>query len=91
MATIELNDVNMIYGTGSAQVQVLHEVGFAADAGSLNLIVGPSNSGKSTFLTIAGGLLTPTSGTVLIDGTPYQARSAKQRGACGHFFGPPFC
>ena len=38
-------------------------------AGSYVVLLGPSGSGKTTLLSILGGFLTPSAGTVLIDGT----------------------
>lgn len=81
MNAFEMKHVNQTFGTGSAEVQVLHDVNFSAQPGTLSLIMGPSGSGKSTFLTIAGGLLTPTSGTVTVNGTDYHDRSKKERDA----------
>lgn len=81
MSAFEIEHVNQVFGTGTARVQVLHDVNFAAEPGTLSLIKGPSGSGKSTFLTIAGGLLTPTSGTVTVGGKSYAQRTAKQRDA----------
>ncbi len=79
MAELTLEKVNQVFGTGTARVQVLHEVNFAAEAGEVSLVMGPSGSGKSTFLTIAGGLLTPTSGTVTVAGKAYADLSKKAR------------
>ena len=81
MNAFEMKHVNQTFGTGSAEVQVLHDVNFSAQPGTLSLIMGPSGSGKSTFLTIAGGLLTPTSGTVTVHDTDYHDRSKKERDA----------
>ena len=68
MPALAVEQVNQIFGQGTARVQVLHDVNFAAESGQLTLIVGPSGSGKTTLLTIAGGLLTPTSGQVQVAG-----------------------
>lgn len=81
MSSFLMQNVNQIFGTGTAEVHVLHDVNFEAEPGTLSLIMGPSGSGKSTFLTIAGGLLTPTSGTVAINGVAYNERSKKERDA----------
>ena len=81
MSSFSMQNVNQIFGTGTAEVHVLHDVNFEAEPGTLSLIMGPSGSGKSTFLTIAGGLLTPTSGTVAINGVAYNERSKKERDA----------
>ncbi|MFD1392409.1 ABC transporter ATP-binding protein [Lacticaseibacillus jixianensis] len=81
MSSFTIKHVDQIFGSGTAQVQALHDVNFEADAGTLSLIMGPSGSGKSTFLTIAGGLLTPTAGTVTLNGISYTERSKKERDA----------
>ncbi len=77
MAAISLTNVNQVFGSGTAQVQALTDVNFAAATGTLSLVMGPSGSGKSTFLSIAGGLLTPTIGEVTVDGKKYSGRSKK--------------
>ena len=79
MPALAVEQVNQIFGQGTARVQVLHDVNFAAEAGQLTLIVGPSGSGKTTLLTIAGGFLTPTSGQVQVAGESYQQRSPKEK------------
>lgn len=79
MPALAVEQVNQIFGQGTARVQVLHDVNFVAESGQLTLIVGPSGSGKTTLLTIAGGLLTPTSGQVQVAGESYQQRSSKEK------------
>ena len=76
-----VSHVSQVYGAGTARVEALHDVSFAAESGTLSLIMGPSGSGKSTFLAIAGGLLTPTTGSVEVNGKAYTQLSKKQRDA----------
>ena len=77
MAAITLTDVSKVYGKGIAEVKALKDVNFTANKGEVVLIVGPSGAGKSTFLTIAGALQKPTSGTVIIDDEDISNISAK--------------
>ncbi len=57
----------------------LKDINFSADKGEFVLILGPSGSGKSTFLTIAGNILSPSSGSVLINGKEIATYSNKER------------
>ena len=75
---ISLEHVNKVYGRGSGQVTALDDIDFQARHGELVAIVGPSGSGKSTFLQVAGGLLTPDSGSVSIEDEAYGSLSNKQ-------------
>lgn len=76
---LQLEQVTKTYGSGKAQVQALRQANFAAEPGQLILILGPSGSGKSTFLNLAGGLITPTSGTVRLVGQDLASLSPKAR------------
>jgi NitT/TauT family transport system ATP-binding protein len=64
----EVRDVAVSFGTGGAQLPVLDQVSFSVAAGEIVGIVGPSGCGKTTLLRLLGGLLRPTSGTVLLQG-----------------------
>ncbi|MEY8737804.1 ABC transporter ATP-binding protein [Lactobacillus sp. AN1001] len=79
MSVIEFKNVNKYFGSGSAKVHALKDINFSADKGEFVLILGPSGSGKSTFLTIAGNILSPSSGSVLINGKEIAAYSNKER------------
>ncbi|WP_125590801.1 ABC transporter ATP-binding protein [Companilactobacillus jidongensis] len=81
MTTLQLNNINKYFGTGSSRVHVLKDVNFTAQKGELNLVIGPSGSGKSTFLTIAGGLQTPSTGNVELEGKAVKSMSNRQRDA----------
>lgn len=63
-----MEQVSKIYGDGDRSVHVLNQVSLKVKAGEFVAIVGPSGAGKSTFLSVAGALLTPTSGLIAIDG-----------------------
>ena len=73
-----LKNVSKIFGTGESEVHVLKDVSLNVKAGEFVAIVGPSGAGKSTFLSIAGALLTPTSGSVAIGGKEIQQLSENE-------------
>jgi len=59
-------------------VAALRGVSFAAEKGEYLAIVGPSGCGKSTLLNLLGGIDTPTSGSVTIDGTRVDRMSDRE-------------
>ncbi|HEX5541353.1 MAG TPA: ABC transporter ATP-binding protein [Micromonospora sp.] len=56
------------FRSGETMVQALDNVTLQVAAGELVAVMGPSGSGKSTLLAIGGGLDTPTSGRVEVEG-----------------------
>jgi putative ABC transport system ATP-binding protein len=70
--------VTKIYGSGDGTVRALDNVDFEAGSGQVTVVMGPSGAGKTTFLTIAGALLQPTSGSVGISGVELTKLSEKQ-------------
>lgn len=67
------------YRRAGGTVDVLRGVDFRLDAGATAAIVGRSGSGKSTLLNILGGLDLPSSGEVLVDGTPLATARRRDR------------
>lgn len=65
---IRFENVKKEYTVGTLSTQVLNGVDFTVDEGELAIIVGTSGAGKSTILNIIGGMDTPTSGKVVVDG-----------------------
>ena len=68
MRLLEVNDLSKTYGTGETAVKALKNVTFSVPKGEFVAVVGESGSGKSTLLNLIGGLDTPTSGKIFIDG-----------------------
>lgn len=67
---LTLDKVALSYHTASGETEALKSVSFSARRGEFLSIVGPSGCGKTTILSVVAGLLTPTSGSVLLDGAP---------------------
>jgi osmoprotectant transport system ATP-binding protein len=64
------------------RVEALREVDFEVEAGRTTVLIGPSGCGKSTLLRLVVGLLSPTSGTVLLGGqevTPQTVLGLRRR------------
>jgi putative ABC transport system ATP-binding protein len=65
---IEADNLVKLYRMGDETVHALDGVSFSIPRGDYCAIVGPSGSGKSTLMNLIGGLDTPTSGRMVIDG-----------------------
>ena len=77
---LECRDLRKTYRSGPLEVPVLLGVKLAIVPGERMAIVGASGSGKSTLLHLLGGLDAPTSGEVLVQGTPFASLSDAERG-----------
>ena len=65
---IEAVGIAKSLGKGAGQVRALNGVNLALGGGHLTLLMGPSGSGKTTLLSVLGCLMTPTEGTVRVNG-----------------------
>ena len=62
---VEMEDVSFAYDT---RKQVLHDVSFQSEPGTVTALVGPSGAGKSTIIGLIAAFYVPSSGRVFVDG-----------------------
>jgi subfamily B ATP-binding cassette protein MsbA len=62
---VEMEKVSFAYET---RKEVLHEISFRSEPGTVTALVGPSGAGKSTIIGLIAAFYVPTSGRVLVDG-----------------------
>ncbi|NDZ95069.1 ATP-binding cassette domain-containing protein [Streptomyces sp. SID6673] len=74
-----LSDVTLTFADGRGRLTALDDVALDVANGGFVAVTGPSGSGKSSLLSVAGTLVTPDSGTVEIDGTPTTGLSDEER------------
>ncbi|GIW27326.1 MAG: phosphonates import ATP-binding protein PhnC [Meiothermus sp.] len=66
---IEVRNLNQTFQTAKGPLQVLMDVNLEIAPGDFVAVIGRSGAGKSTFLRTLNGLLIPTSGSVIVNGT----------------------
>ena len=76
---LQLQNITKIYSGTRGTVEAVQGLSLSVASSEAVAIRGPSGCGKSTLLLLAGSLLRPTSGTVLVDGVDPYSLSANQR------------
>lgn len=66
--TLSFVDVVKRYGQGATEVRALNDLSLDVAPGEFVAVTGASGSGKSTLIHLAGGLVAPTAGRILVDG-----------------------
>ncbi|WP_427016362.1 ABC transporter ATP-binding protein [Pseudarthrobacter sp. P1] len=88
---LQLERVSRTHGHGATSVAALRSVSLTVNAGEFVAVMGPSGSGKSSLLALAGGLDLPNAGEVFVEGTPLGGLSLNElarlrRRAVGYVF-----
>lgn len=65
---VEIKNVSKTYKIGEKEFKALDNIDLSINKGKFVVILGPSGAGKSTLLNLIGGMDTPTSGSIKIDG-----------------------
>jgi putative ABC transport system ATP-binding protein len=73
-----LDDVTKTYRVGDDEIVALAHIDLTVESDEIVALIGPSGSGKTTLCSIAGGILTPTSGEVTVAGTSISGYSDRQ-------------
>ena len=79
---LEFKNVSYFYQTKESEVKALDNVTFNVQEKDFASLVGPSGCGKTTILSLIAGLLTPSSGEIILDGKPI----TKNDGRIGYMF-----
>ena len=77
-ALIELRDIVKSFPVGDDEITVLHGISLNIQQGEFVSIVGPSGNGKSTLLNMVTGIDRPSSGEVIVSGSPIHKMSENQ-------------
>ena len=73
-----LEKVRKVYHMGEIEINALQELDLDIKRGEFLAVVGPSGSGKTTLLNLLGGIDTPSSGRIIIDGEDISGFSQKE-------------
>lgn len=79
-AVLSCENLSKFFTDGQKKIQIFEHLNFNVHAGETAAIMGASGSGKSTLLHLLGGLDTPNSGEITIQGRKLSTLSAKKRG-----------
>lgn len=66
---LEFKNVKYFYQTKDDEIFALNDINFDVEEENFVSLVGPSGSGKTTMLSLTAGLLSPSSGEIILDGT----------------------
>jgi putative ABC transport system ATP-binding protein len=79
---VELKNITKIYRQGTLEIPALKEINLKVPQGEFCLLMGPSGCGKSTLLNLVGGLDSPTSGELSLNGNSTAAFTDREWTFC---------
>ena len=68
MNIVEIKNLSRVYTAGDHELKALDNINLSIEDGKFIVVLGPSGAGKSTLLNMLGGLDSPTSGSIVVDG-----------------------
>ncbi len=78
MEILRVEELCKVYGKGVSQVKALDHVSFTVQKGEFVAVVGQSGSGKSTLMHLIGGVDTPSSGKIFVDGKDVYTKNKEE-------------
>lgn len=75
---LEMEDVRKVYEVADEEVVALDHADLTVGPDEIVALVGPSGSGKTTLCSIAGGILSPTEGRVVVGGRDISGYSSSE-------------
>ena len=81
MTIVEFQKVSRVYVSGDHELKALNQIDLRLEEGKFIVILGPSGAGKSTLLNLLGGLDSPTSGKIIVEGKDISTLSGDELAA----------
>ncbi len=78
MPAIVAKNIVRSFQNGQSTISALDDISFDVDNGEFTVVLGPSGAGKTTLLNIIGGMDSPTSGKLIVNGTDISTLSRKE-------------
>lgn len=82
MAKLVIKNVSLKYHTVEDEIEALRDFNLEVEPREFISIVGPSGCGKSTLLSLIAGLMKPTTGSIILDGSPITGTTQKSGICC---------
>lgn len=78
MPILKIENLKKVYGEDSGKIAALNGISLTVEKGEFIAVVGTSGSGKSTLMHLIGGVDTPTSGSIFVDGIEVHKQSERE-------------
>lgn len=79
---LSFKDVSLTYHTKEGETLAVKDLDFYVREGEFMAVIGPSGCGKTTVLSLAAGLLKPSSGEITVRGRPARESAASSAICC---------